>query len=356
MKDNRISISKDDLQDAAKNGSMSPLDVEPLWQALTKSQTSNQPTASTEASRFDIAQLFWYAGGVLVMIAMTWFMSRAADSFGMGGVLSLSLLYTAGFAGLGYKLLKDGVRTPAGVLHTLAVLMTPVTLTALMTVIHQEQFLASNGGVLTIEAATAAIGLFALTRVKTSLLSAPVYGSFWLISMTAAWMLTGNGSNFSGILEHLDQYKLVSMVIGLVILVSAVRVDSRFGRTPGADYSWWGYLFGVAAFWIPLSLLDSGGELGKLIYFAVNLLLMVASVVLARRVLLLAGAVGSIYYVGHLLWTFFSGSLAFPFMLIVVGLGVIYLGIQYRRHQAAIESYVLSLVPASWQRALPKRV
>ncbi|MBS2010984.1 MAG: hypothetical protein JST01_28285 [Cyanobacteria bacterium SZAS TMP-1] len=355
MKDNRISITKSDLQEAAKNGSMSPLDVDPLWQALSKSQTNVQATASQEASRFDIAQLAWYAGGVLVMIAMTWFMARAGEVYGAGGVTTLSLLYTAGFAGLGFKLFKDGIKTPAAVLYTLAVLMTPVTLSSGLEAFHLDKFLNSSSGLLTIELTTAALGLFTLTRVKSSLLSAPVYGSFWLISMTAAWMLTGTGDGFIAFFEHVNQYNLVSMIIGLVILVSAVRVDSLFGREPGSDYSWWGYLFGVAAFWIPLSLLDSGGELGKLAYFGVNILLMVSSVIVGRRVLLLAGAIGSTYYVGHLLVTFFANSLMLPFVLIAAGVGVIFLGIKYRQHQAALEGFVLSLVPESVRRFLPRR-
>ena len=355
MKDTRISISKTDLQDAAENGSMSPLDVEPLWQALSKSKTTVQATASQEASNFDIAQLLWYAGGVLVMIAMSWFMARAGESFGSGGVSVLSVLYTAGFAGLGLKLLKDGVKTPAAVLFTLAVLMTPVTLGSGLEALHFDKFIGSNAGLLTLELATAAVGLFALTRAKSSLLSAPIYGSFWLISITVAWMLTGTDSGFFGFFEHIENFYVVSMVIGMVILGSALYVDNRFGRLAGSDYSWWGYLFGVAAFWIPMSLLDSGGELGKFIYFGVNIFLMVSSVVVGRRVLLLAGAIGSTYYVGHVLWTFFANSLLFPFMLIGVGLGVIFLGLQYRRHQAAVEASVLAMVPGFVRRVLPKR-
>jgi len=354
VKDTRISISKTDLQDAAKNGSMSPLDVDPLWQALSKSQTNVQVTASQEASRFDIAQLLWYGGGVLVMIAMSWFMARAGEIYGSGAVSALSILYTGAFAGLGLKLLKDGVKTPAAVLFTLAVLMTPVTLGSGLEALHFDHFIGSNAGLLTLELATAAIGLFALSRAKSSLLSAPIYGSFWLISITLAWMVTGHDSGFMGFFEHIENFYVVSMVIGMVILASAVVVDNRFGRDPGTDYSWWGYLFGVAAFWIPMSLLDSGGELGKFIYFGVNIFLMLTSVVFGRRILLLAGAIGSTYYIGHVLW-FFSGSLLFPFLLIGAGLGVIALGLQYRRHQAAVEASVLAMVPGFVRRVLPKR-
>ncbi|MBK9201995.1 MAG: hypothetical protein IPL73_06090 [Candidatus Obscuribacter sp.] len=120
------------------------------------------------------------------------------------------------------------------------------------------------------------------------------------------------------------------------------------------DYSWWGYFFGVLAFWVPMSLLDTGSELGKLGYFGINLVMVLMSVVLARKVFLVAGAIGCVGYIGHLLWTYFSGSLAFPVALIACGIGIIYLGVAYRRNQASIEGFVLGLVPAGIRARLPR--
>jgi len=350
VKESRISISKRDLQEAANNGSMSPLDVEPLWQALTKTQTATTPGDTNSSTPFDLAQLAWYGGGVLVVIAMGWFMSQAGQLFGTGGIFCLSLLYTSAFALLGSKVLKEGNKTPAGVLCTLAVLLTPVTLSALLDIFKLDHFLASQGGIMTVELATAAAAIFALRQVKSSIVSAPIYLAVWAFAMTA--ILGGNSSDFFDPSSH---FRGLSMLVGLAILASAVHVDTRFGRAAGADYSWWGYLVGTAAFWIPLSLLDGGGELAKFIYFLLNIALMLASVVLARRVLLIAGAIGTIYYIGYVLWTCFSSSLLFPLMLIGAGIGLIYLGNKYRRNHVAIDSYLLSLVPASWQRILPKR-
>jgi hypothetical protein len=100
-------------------------------------------------------------------------------------------------------------------------------------------------------------------------------------------------------------------------------------------------------------MMHSGSELGKLVYFGINILLMLSSVVLTRRVLLVAGSLGAIGYVGHLIITFVSDSLALPFVLILAGLGVIYLGWQYRKYQARIERMVLGLVPAEVRKRLP---
>jgi hypothetical protein len=103
-----------------------------------------------------------------------------------------------------------------------------------------------------------------------------------------------------------------------------------------------------------MSLLDTGSELGKLGYFGINLVMVLMSVVLARKVFLVAGAIGSVGYIGHLLWTYFSGSLAFPVALIACGIGIIYLGVAYRRNQASIEGFVLGLVPAGIRARLPR--
>ena len=374
MKDTRISITRQDLESAAREGSMSPLDVEPLWTALNKSFAASQPplassssaanpdgasrsAQSTNGGAFDLAQLAWYAGGALVMIAMGYFMALAQDSYGTGATFALSILYATGFGLLGDRLLKQGARIPAGVLFTIAVLLVPLALDTGFSVFHLFTLAHFEARTLTIELLTAAVAIVTLLRVRTPLLTATVYGSFWLVSITAAWILSSAGSDGQGLFGELFggwyHYNLISMVSGLVLLLSAIVVDSKFGRS--ADYSWWGYFFGTAAFWIPLSLMDSGGEFGKLVYFLINVLLMVSSVVLARRVFLLAGAIGAIYYVGHLLGTFLANSFALPVALIVLGIGIIYLGIQYRKHQAGIEGFILSRVPAGLRRVLPKR-
>ena len=121
----KITISKQDIEDAARQGAMAPRDVESLWQQLLQQKGGAREVEAN--SGFDFAQLAWYGGGVLVMIAMAWFMERAGSVFGTGSVFMLSLDYAVGFAALGHKLrFKDGQKTPGGLLFTLAVLMAPL--------------------------------------------------------------------------------------------------------------------------------------------------------------------------------------------------------------------------------------
>jgi hypothetical protein len=264
----------------------------------------------------------------------------------------MTLLYTGAFAGLGYKLrFQNGQRLAGAVLFLLAVLMVPLTVAAGLNFTHLEASLHGLQEPLVLELATLAAGLVALRLVKVSLLSAPVFGSLWLLTMTAAGIISGDKNVFFGFGSN--YFTWVSMTKGAVLLASAMVVDSHFGRDE--DYSWWAYLFGVAAFWIPLSLLDSGSELGRFAYFLINVAMMFTSVILARKVFLLAGSIGAIYYVGHLLWSLFSNSIFFPFALILAGIGVIFLGVQYRRHKTEIENVIVGFVPQALRQRLPGR-
>ncbi|CAN5128682.1 hypothetical protein BH11CYA1_BH11CYA1_06650 [soil metagenome] len=347
MTNNRVSIGKSDLVAAAQKGAMATQDVDSLWSMLQQSAKAQQPKGS-----FDIAQLLYYAGGVLVMMAMGWFLSLANDSFGMGAVVVLSAAYTAVFAGLGYKLrFQNGQRLAGAVLFLLAVLMVPFTVASGLEYSGTAATLTGLQIPLILELCTLVAGCAALRLVKVSILSAPVFGSLWLLTMTLAGIISGDHNVFFGFGSN--YFTWVSVTMGAVLLASATVVDSHFGRDE--DYSWWGYLFGVAAFWIPLSLLDSGSELSRLAYFGINVLMMLASVVLARKVFLLAGSIGAIFYVGHLLWSLFSNSILFPFALVGAGIGVILLGVQYRRHKTEIENVIVGLVPQGLRQRLPGR-
>lgn len=347
MTNTRITIGKSDLVTAAQKGAMASQDVESLWTTLQASARAQQPSGG-----FDMAQLLYYGGGVLVMLAMGWFMSLANDHFGLGAVFAMSLAYGAGFSALGYKLrFVDGQRIAGAVLFVLAVLMVPFSVALGLKLTGLDARLTGLQEPLVLELATLFAGLAAVRFVKVSILSAPVFGSLWLLTMTAAGIISGDHNSFFGFGSN--YFTWVSVSMGFVLLLAAATVDVRLGR--GEDYSWWGYLFGVAAFWIPLSLLDTGSELGRLAYFGVNVVMMIASVVLARKVFLLAGALGAVYYITHLLWSLFNDSLLFPLALIVAGLGVIYLGVQYRRHQADIESAIVAVVPQAIRNCLPGR-
>jgi hypothetical protein len=194
------------------------------------------------------------------------------------------------------------------------------------------------------EAATVVASLVALRFVRFPFLTFPAAFSLWYMSMDLTPLLFGQ-YEFTW-----DERLWVSAVFGLLMLVAAFLIDRRTRE----DYAFWLYLFGAAAFWGGLSLMDSGSEMGKFIYCLVNVGLILVSVLLERRVLTVFGALGVAGYLGHLSYRVFSDSLLFPVVLSLIGVGIIYLGIKYQRNRERLGRALRALVPEALRRALPQ--
>jgi hypothetical protein len=85
-------------------------------------------------------------------------------------------------------------------------------------------------------------------------------------------------------------------------------------------------------------------------------LIVLLSVLLERRVFIVFGALGALGvsgYVGYLAYRVFRDSLLFPLVLTMIGIGVIFLGIQYQRHRLAIERTIQGYLPEGARRLLP---
>jgi hypothetical protein len=348
----RVQITKAELDAAAQAGAMSVHDVESLWYYLADKELAQAAEPEkVGSSKFDLGKLAWYSGATLVLIAMAWLVERVGTAYGELAVCFMVVAYAIGFSFLGYKLrFADGLKTPGGILYALAVLMVPPAYMSLVVATGFGDSLSDSGLALSVELLTLAVALPTIYFVRSSVLSAVIYFILWSSSMTIAEIFAHPAYGSLGGLFS-NYYLTVSMVVGLGIIISAVVVDLKFGRTE--DYSYWGYLFGVAAFWVSLSLFDSGSEFGKFLYFLINQGLMVASILLRRTVFLWAGAVGSIWYIGYVLYSFFSGSILFPIVLIILGLAVIICGIKYRRHQPVIEAYFAAFLPEVVRQRLP---
>ena len=130
-----------------------------------------------------------------------------------------------------------------------------------------------------------------------------------------------------------EQKQLVSVIFGLIMIVSSYFADQKFKE----DYAFWGYLFGLMTFWGGLTSMDSNSEIGKFIYCMINLFLVFVSVLIERRAFIVFGALGVNIYLGHLAFKVFEDSLLFPIALSMLGVGIIFLGIKYQKNKEKIE-------------------
>ena len=81
--------------------------------------------------------------------------------------------------------------------------------------------------------------------------------------------------------------------------------------------------------------------------FAVlNVALVLLGAAIGRRVFTVLGALGVAMYLGYLSHRVFKDSLMFPFALTLLGLAVVWLGVWWQRHEAAINTRLGRYVPA----------
>jgi len=327
-----MKISKEQLLSSAAKLNL-PIDqIEALWSDLEHQEQEN----TSPFSKF-----LFYFGGMIAIAALTWFMTLGWDIFGGGGLFLISLVYALLFLLVGHWLWKNKeLRIPAGLLVTMAVCMVPLAIYGLQDYfklwpdtesMHYPDFYTwVKGRWVWMELGTILAGVIALRFFPFPFLTAPIFFSVWYLTMDIVPFLFGEEASS-------DVKGWVSLLLGLLMLGIGYLLDRKEKR----DYAFWSYFFGTLSFWGGLSyLVWDRGEAVLLLYLAINLALMLLSIVLQRRILMVFGAIGVFAYLGHLVHDLFQDSIWFPFILSFIGLAIVALGIWYQKNSKWIEEKV----------------
>ena len=328
------------LKDATEQGLISESQSEQLWDFL-EARSQNIP-------HFRASHILYYFGGLIAIGAMSLFMTLGWEQFGGWGLFFIALAYAA--AGLWlteFLLHRSRLPIPAGITAALVVVLTPLAVYGVQVAlgawtegrVFREYHTHIDWRWLLMEFATLASGAVLLWRYRLPFLVMPVAVTLWYMSMDLTPFLWGNAD------ASWELRKLVSLWFGLLIVLLAFWVDVRTKRDQ--DFAFWLYLFGVIAFWGGLSLLDSDSELNKFLYLCINLVMIITGALLSRRVFAVFGGLGTAGYLGHLAYEVFKDSLLFPFVLTIIGLGIVFLGILWQRHEAAIQHWLRAWLPSS---------
>ena len=341
-----MNISKNDLEQAVSEGVLSESQATLLWERLARKQE--------DKPRFNGVSVAYYFGALIVISAMTWFMTAAWESFGGWGIFLIALVYGVTFALMGrYLWFKQKLSVPGGLLFTLAVCMTPLVVYGFQRATglwpqgdpgnYENYYVWVKGSWLPIELGTVAAALITLKFVRFPFLLAPIAFTLWYMSMDLTPLLFGK-TEYSW-----DERLWVSLIFGALMLLGAYLIDHKTSR----DYAFWLYLFGAFAFWTGLGLLTNGNALQEFFFLLVNLVFMVLSVLLQRRLLVVFGSIGVFAYLSQLAYDTFAGSILFPFVLSAIGLSIIFLGVAYQRNRARLEATLLNTLPGGLKRLLP---
>ncbi len=339
-----MNILKADLGSAVSAGIIDDVQADKLWLHFE----SLRP----DQSRFQGLHVIYYFGGVLILASMSWFLTLAWND-GLA-IMMISGLFALLYMVAGNSLWKkQNLKIPGGLLITAAVGLTPVfvygfqsftgmwTVTDLYGGYHQYV----RGQWFFMEGATIAAGLSALRFYKFPFLTFPVAVTLWYMSMDLTPLLFGK-ADFTW-----DDRKLVSCIFGLIMLAASFHIDRRFKDD---DFAFWTYLYGLLAFWGGLSLMDSDSELGKFIYCLLNVGFMIVAVFLRRRVFAIFGTLGVLIYLSHLTYKVFQDSFTFPIAVALLGICILFLGVQYQKNKKSVEAFVESLLPTILKKWRPE--
>jgi hypothetical protein len=309
--------------------------------------------------RFDVTHVGYYFGALVVMLAFAWFIFEGYDRYGGAALLMIAPSYAVLFllAG-GWLWNRPGLKIPGGLLYTLAVCMTPVAVygfqemmgwfpignareiadeAARLDFLRQQQFCG-----IWIAASTFLAGLLAILLRRFSFLAVPTAIGFIWTWMHAVMVLAGGRPSEWTTNTHL-------MLSGLFVLAVGFVIDRRTDE----DFAFWVYLIGAGHFWAGLTSFPDDDGLAWFAYFFVNLLLMVTSILLQRRLFMAFGALGVFIYLGYLGFEVFEDSLLFPFVLSFVGLAIMGVAVWYQKHRQSVEESVIGALPESVRKRLP---
>jgi hypothetical protein len=361
-----VALRLQDLTEAARDGVINESQAQALWQrwhhrvqphsaAQREPGHELQPVAAGPG--FSFVNVLYYFGGLLAIGAMSLFMTLGFQQMGPMALLLLGVAYLWAALKVADHFKGRGLMVPAGLLATLAVFLVPLIMWSGQHLMGWwppggSDSLASyhtriDWRWLTLELATLAAGVVMLWRYRLPFMVMPLALTLWYLSMDVANML---------LLDHRWEWEFMrdmSLVFGIGTVAVALWVDVRTRLSQSAewrqDFAFWLYIFGTTMFWCGLSLNDSGSELAKLGYCALNVALVLLGAAIGRRVFTVYGAFGVLLYLGHLSHKVFQDSFMFPFALTVLGLGLVALGVWWQRNEAAIAARLSAFVPRGLQ-------
>ncbi|MBA3816782.1 MAG: hypothetical protein H0X29_09760 [Parachlamydiaceae bacterium] len=329
--------------------------VEALWSSLEKNEIDTKVSS--------LSTWLYYFGAFVVVSAMLWLMELSWTFFGGEAKFLTSLIYGILFALIGLKFWKnEDLKIPAGIFIALAICMVPLAIYGLdayfnvatekiSTDNYQNFFRVSVFTEIAMEVGTIMAGLAAFRFIPFPFIMAPIFLAAWFFVMDLGQMFFGKTSS-------LEQNEWLSLCFGFVMVTVAYVIDlKKTWSTENAqftDYAFWPYFFGIIAFWVSLTTISiDKGEVFQFVYLLINLLMMLSSIILDRRIFMVYGALGTFIYLNHLAYSIFKDSILFPLALIFIGIAIVCLGILYQKNNKWIKEKILKSVPDWLKKYLP---
>jgi hypothetical protein len=282
----------------------------------------------------NFVSLAYYFGGFMILLAYTIFMGLQWESLEFTGQIAISLFTIIVLWAIGYFLQRNGFRIAGGLLIFAGTGIVPLFVFTVQRALgiwpddpryaYMDFYQIIARTWVLLELISLGVAVIVIWRVRFTLISLLIAFWTWFLSMDITrWMSQSDYWTWS------DREQIVSTMIGVGMLGLGVWLQRRTKQ----DYSFWFYLFGHIIVLSHLSALtlNREGFLG-IVYLAVYISFVVASVWLQRRVFLVFGAIGCYSYLSYLAFRVFEGALGFVFALGVIGLLIVLTAVGYQKY------------------------
>jgi hypothetical protein len=268
----------------------------------------------------------YFAGALIVIFALGWFLVDQWDRLGAGGVLVVALLYGALFIGTAWYLLRAGYRTAGGLATALAVSTTPLIVWALENLTgiwvpwrlplpfewHGDAW--ESGRWTIVQLATIGSALFALQRVRFPFLTAFIAVPAVTVAFPLAELLFGRDLGY-------QMREWMVLLFGGALFAVAYVVDQHDDEREG--FAFWLYLCASAALFVGIVHLFGEVRWTRHLAPLFAIIAFAAALYLRQRVFLVAGGIALFWYLGYLAFEVFRETVLFPIALATIGLLVL---------------------------------
>lgn len=320
MKDvSALKITKKDLLLAAKNGVLSQDGASLLWNYLAK--TNSFPNR--------LLTVIYYFGASCILLAMTWFMIVALETY--QGLISffVSVVYGICFYISGYFLWKiKKFELPAGLLVTASIFMVPLAIYSLQVFFHlgpvktasySTYYCLSNTNWIFMDIAGIIAGSIAICYIRSAFLMIPIGCFIWMLSTDCFPLCDKN---------------IISLLVGIGMLICSYILDQKNKPT----FAFYGYLFGSLTFFGSLIFLQYSSAIHWTLYLLIQITAVVVGTWIKRKTIIFFGSLGILSYLIYLAYDVFANETFFSIGLAFIGILLLGAGLLYQKSTAATPS------------------
>lgn len=274
---------------------------------------------SKNASYNRLINLLYFFGGCIAIGAMFFFLEATLPLFNHWQFVSIIFLYMLAGLAIAHIFYKLEMDTPASLVFIFVILITPIAVYSLFST----------------------LGYWELPQKYNN--------NYYMLKSYHSHELELATLIMAGVLFYFYRYPFILMPICLVLFI--FTIDNGYSeKLYGAlmmslgitidiyhkkkiDFAFWLYFFGVGAFWLSIYSEHFSNEYIWFGFLLMNIIFILGGVVFSRTLFLIYGTIGFVGYVTHLGFDVFAKSVGFPFILSLIGLGLIIIGVIVKKNK-----------------------